>query len=179
MAYYATMRLPLGVCDVRSWRPADAASIVEHANNRKVWRNLTDRFPHPYGPEDAERWFCMLEGMREPTHWAIEVEGHAVGGVGVILREDVYAKSGAFGYWLGEAYWGRGIATRVVKAVAPYAMSRFGLVRLESPVFAWNPASMRSPTSPLMRHASAPSGCGSRSKQSSRRAATPQACSIR
>ena len=38
---------------------------------------------------------------------------------------------------------GRGIMTQAVKAVAPYVMSRFGLVRLEAPVFAWNPASMR------------------------------------
>ena len=30
-----------------------------------------------------------------------------------------------------------------VKAVVPYAMERLRLVRLESPVFEWNPASMR------------------------------------
>lgn len=139
----APVRIECGKCVVRDWARGDRESIVPYANNRKVWRNLTDRFPHPYGPQDADRWFAMLEAMREPTHWAIEVEGHAVGGVGVILREDIQARSAAFGYWLGEPFWGRGIATQVTKAVAPYAMTRFGLVRLESPVFAWNPASMR------------------------------------
>lgn len=33
--------------------------------------------------------------------------------------------------------------TQVVRAVVPYGMTRFKVVRLESPVFAWNPASMR------------------------------------
>ena len=81
--------------------------------------------------------------MPEPTHWAIEVHGQAVGGIGVLIGEGVFAKSGRFGYWLGEEYWGRGIMTQVVKIVAPYVLSRFGLVRLDAPVFAWNPASMR------------------------------------
>jgi RimJ/RimL family protein N-acetyltransferase len=81
--------------------------------------------------------------MPEPTHWAIEVDGQAVGGIGVIFGEGVFARSGRFGYWLGEAYWGRGIMTQAVAIVAPYVMSRFRLVRLDAPVFAWNPASMR------------------------------------
>jgi len=85
----------------------------------------------------------MLEGMPEPTHWAIELGGEAVGAIGCMLGEGVYKRTAQFGYWLGEAYWGRGIMTAAVKAVVPYAMERFGLARLESPVFEWNPASMR------------------------------------
>lgn len=81
--------------------------------------------------------------MPEPTHWAIEVNGIAVGGIGVDLGEGIYAKSGHFGYWLGEEYWGRGIMTAGVRAASECAMSHFGLVRLEAPVFVWNPASMR------------------------------------
>jgi [ribosomal protein S5]-alanine N-acetyltransferase len=127
-------------CVVRDWARSDKPALIRFADNRKVWRNLTDKFPHPYTETDAEWWFGSLERMPEPTHWAIEVDDQAVGGIGVILGED---KSGHFGYWLGEEYWGRGIMTQAVKFVAPYVMSRFGLVRLDSPVFAWNPASMR------------------------------------
>ena len=81
--------------------------------------------------------------MPEPTHWAIEVDGIAVGGVGVDLGEGINAKSGHFGFWLGEQYWGRGIMTTTVRAASEYALTHFGLVRLEASVFAWNPASMR------------------------------------
>jgi RimJ/RimL family protein N-acetyltransferase len=137
------VRLECGKCVVRDWARTDRESLLRHANNRKVWRNLTHEFPHPYTTDDAERWFARLEAAPEPTHWAIEVDGQAVGGVGVMLREGVREKSAAFGYWLGEPYWGRGIMTNVVGKVAPYALARFGLVRLVSPVFAWNPASMR------------------------------------
>lgn len=105
---------------MRDWARSDKPSLLRYANHRNVWRNLTDRFPHPYTDADADAWFAVLEGMPEPSHWAVEV-----------------------GYWLGKPFWGRGIMTAAVSRVAPYAMERFKLVRLQSPVFAWNPASMR------------------------------------
>ncbi|HYL22879.1 MAG TPA: GNAT family N-acetyltransferase [Burkholderiales bacterium] len=99
-------------------------SLLRCANNRNVWRNLMHRFPHPYTGSDADSWFALLEGMAEPTHWAIEVAGAAVGGVGCMLGEGVYKRSAQFGYWLAEPLWGRGIMTAVVKAVVPCAMER-------------------------------------------------------
>lgn len=81
--------------------------------------------------------------MPEPTHWAIEVNGIAAGGIGVELGEGIFVKSGQLGYWLGEQYWGRGLMSEAVESVSEYALSHFGLARLEAPVFAWNPASMR------------------------------------
>ncbi len=137
------MHLNCGSCIVRDWQPSDRDALVRFANNRQVWRNLTHRFPHPFTEADADTWFAFLARMPEPTHWAIEVDGLAVGGIGLDLGEGVYAKSGHFGYWLGEPYWGRGIMTDAVLAASQYALSHFGLVRLEAPVFAWNPASMR------------------------------------
>lgn len=137
------MRIECGLCIVREWQPSDKAALVAAANNRNVWRNMHHRFPHPFTQSDATSWFSLLTAMLEPTHWAIEVNGIAVGGVGVDLGEGIYAKSGHFGYWLGEPYWGRGIMTAAARAASDYALNHFGLVRLEAPVFDWNPASMR------------------------------------
>ena len=137
------MKLDCGKCVVRDWTRADKPSLLRVANNRKIWRNVMDRFPHPYTERHADEWFEFLTGMAEPTHWAVEVDGQAVGGVGVDRGQGMHARTGHFGYWLGEPYWGRGIMSAAVGQTAPYALARFGLVRLESPVFAWNPASMR------------------------------------
>lgn len=137
------MRLDCGICVVRDWAAGDKPALLAYANNPNIWRNLADKFPHPYTERDADAWLSSVAQVPEPSHWAIEVEGGCVGGVGVTLREDIYRKSGLFGYWLAEPFWGRGIMTAAVRAVAPYAMSRFGLVRLEAAVFEWNFASMR------------------------------------
>jgi ribosomal-protein-alanine N-acetyltransferase len=137
------MRLECRQCVVRDWSPADREALVRAADNRAIWRNLTHMFAHPYTPADADAWFAYLADMPEPTHWAIEVDGAAVGGIGVEPGEGVFARAADFGYWLAQPYLGRGIMTEAVRAVAPVAMSSFGLCRLESAVFAWNPASMR------------------------------------
>ncbi|MGQ0430002.1 MAG: GNAT family N-acetyltransferase [Gammaproteobacteria bacterium] len=137
------MQLDCGSCVVREWRESDRASLVRHANNRKVWRNLKDRFPHPYGEAEADRWLAFTRERPEQAGWAIELDGAAVGGVGLVPGADVHAKSAHIGYWLGEPYWGRGIMTAVVSRVTGLALGELGFVRLEAPVYEWNPASMR------------------------------------
>jgi RimJ/RimL family protein N-acetyltransferase len=137
------MRLDCGPCVVRDWRRNDKESLVRVANNRSIWRNLEDRFPHPYTDADADCWFALLEKLPDVTHWAVEVEGEAVGGIGFERGEGVHAKSARLGYWLGEPYWGRGIMTAAVRATSDYILAHFDLARLEAPVFEWNPSSMR------------------------------------
>jgi [ribosomal protein S5]-alanine N-acetyltransferase len=137
------MRLECGACAVRDWTAADRNVLLRLADDRRVARNLTHRFPHPYTSADADAWFAFLADMDEPTHWAIEVDGRAAGGIGVEIGEGDFSRSADFGYWLGWPYWGRGIMTAAVRAVAPYAMARFGLIRLEAGVFVRNQASIR------------------------------------
>jgi [ribosomal protein S5]-alanine N-acetyltransferase len=128
---------------VRDWALGDKPALIRFANNRNVWRNLKDVFPHPYTDADADRWLSAQAGVPEPTSWAIEVDNLAVGSVGITPGADARSPSAHFGYWLGEPYWGRGIMTDAARNVASYAMRKFNLVRLEAPVFEWNPASMR------------------------------------
>jgi RimJ/RimL family protein N-acetyltransferase len=137
------MHLDCGSCTVREWTPTDRSSLLRVADNRNIWRNLTHRFPHPYTEADADLWFALLGTMAQPTHWAIEVEDQAVGGIGVDIGTGVHAKSGQFGYWLAEPYWGRGIMTAAVRATSDHVLVHLDIVRLEAPVFEWNPASMR------------------------------------
>ncbi len=137
------MELKLKSCIVRNYRPGDELSLVHAANNRKLWRNLRDRFPHPYTMDDAVWWVQGASAGYPVTDFAIEVDGAAVGGVGFILRDDVYTGTAEIGYWLGEDYWGRGIVTEAVRAMTDYAFGAFRLHRIYAEVFEWNPASMR------------------------------------
>jgi RimJ/RimL family protein N-acetyltransferase len=139
----AGIELKLERCLLRPWRAGDEPSLVRHANNRKVWRNLMDRFPHPYTRADAHEWIGLSSGETPVTKFAIVVDGEAAGGIGLELRTDVHRRSAEIGYWLCEAVWGRGIATEALRAVTEYAFAHFDLCRLEAGVFEWNPASMR------------------------------------
>ena len=137
------MEIDLTSCKVRSWKWSDADAIVRHANNRKVWLNLRDLFPHPYTAADARSWLQSVTERQPETNFAIAVKGEAVGGIGFMLQLDVAYRSAEIGYWLGEQFWGRGIATEAVIAVSEYAFSSHDLCRLYANVFEWNPASAR------------------------------------
>jgi RimJ/RimL family protein N-acetyltransferase len=137
------VHLDCGSCIVRDWRDTDRDSLVRFANNRRVWRNLKDRFPHPYTAADAESWLARCRSEPGRTGWAIEVNGQAAGGIGLVAGDDVHAKSAHIGYWLGEPFWGRGIMTDAVRRLSDQALTTGGFERLEAPVFEWNPASMR------------------------------------
>lgn len=137
------MQLPLKTCEIRSWQLKDLASLVEHANNRKIWINLRDGFPHPYSRRDGREFLRRMRTARPETTFAIAVEGRAVGAIGFVLREDVERVSSEVGYWLGEAFWGRGITTEALVAITDYAIKTYGLTRLYAVPFAWNIASCR------------------------------------
>jgi RimJ/RimL family protein N-acetyltransferase len=137
------MHLTLRTCEVRSWQPRDADSLVLHANNRDIWINLRDRFPHPYTARDARAFIRHMRDQRPETAFAIVVDGHAVGGIGFQLQGDVERVSAEIGYWLGVAYWGRGIATDALVAVTREAIATNGLTRVFALPFASNTASCR------------------------------------
>ena len=105
--------------------------------------HLRDRFPFPYEMEHARTFLGWITEQPSPTVWAIEAAGEAVGGIGVELHTDVERVSAEIGYWLGEAYWGRGIATEALKAVTAEAFSRFEITRLYALPFADHAASVR------------------------------------
>ncbi|NOY43152.1 MAG: GNAT family N-acetyltransferase [Planctomycetes bacterium] len=137
------MLIKLETCRIRSLEEADVTSLAYFANNRKVWRNLRDAFPHPYCEEDARQFIARVKSEPRETHFSIEVDGHAVGVIGVRLQEDVEIATAELGYWLGEPYWGQGLMTSIVRAFSEHAIREFALNRLEAMVFAWNPGSAR------------------------------------
>ena len=138
------MKLDLGNgFTVREYREGDIESLVEHANNPHVSRNLEDRFPYPYSSEDAEKWLAHVADQDPLTSFAIATNSGVIGGIGFQLHQDIYRASAELGYWLGETYWGQGIATRAVREVTTWAFDSFPLERMQARVFESNPASCR------------------------------------
>jgi RimJ/RimL family protein N-acetyltransferase len=128
---------------LRPWRTGDEASLVRHANEREIWLNLRDQFPHPYTLADAEGWIRFALSQAQPTSFAIEVELEAVGGIGLRLQEDVERVTAEIGYWLGKAFWQRGIMTAALRAMTAYGFERFALTRIYAVPFTANAASQR------------------------------------
>ena len=130
---------------LRSFKNGDQESLVENANNIKIFNNVKDSFPYPYTPEDATWWIEFCQQSDKPTTtFAIDTEGQVVGAIGIIIGSDVQRVTAEIGYWLGEKYWGKGIAVEALEKMTVYVFQNFPeIVRLWAAVFNYNKASMR------------------------------------
>ena len=127
---------------VRWLADTDLLSLVHHANNRNIWINLRDRFPYPY--PRRRPWVSQhVSAPRRHTVWAIEVDGEACGWDWPDAQTDVERVSAEIGYWLGEAFWGRGVTTEAVRAVTQESFRLFELSRIFALPFADNHGSIR------------------------------------
>jgi len=130
-------------CLLRPWQASDLPALVRHANDRLVWMQLRDRFPHPYRAEHGQRFLEWATRQTVATVWAIEVDGEAVGSIGIEPGSDVERVSAEVGYWLGRAHWGQGIVSAALRAVTEHAFAHFELTRIFALPFADNPRSIR------------------------------------
>ena len=134
--------LDAGVCRLRGWRRGDIEPLAAIANDRTIWENLRDRFPHPYTRDDAADWVAArLAAPFEPIY-AIDVDGALAGSVGLDPRTDIERVSSEIGYWLGVDFRGRGIATAAVRTLTRHAHD-LGFTRVYATAFAENGASRR------------------------------------
>lgn len=117
---------------------SDSKSIAHQANNILIWKNLRDRFPHPYTEKDALMFITMVTCKTPITDFAIDVNGLAVGAAGIVLKDDVFRLNGEIGYWLGQEYWNKGIGTKVVAELTRIAFDELNLSRVYAEVFGNN-----------------------------------------
>ncbi|MGH9839600.1 MAG: GNAT family N-acetyltransferase [Blastocatellia bacterium] len=137
------MELKLEHSTIRSYRWGDEDSLVRHANNYKVWRNLTNVFPYPYTMESARTWLEYATTQDPEINFAVAVNDQVAGGIGLKLKDDIYRRTAEIGYWLGEEFWGRGIMPEAVRALTDWSFASFDLVRIYAGIFEYNSASMR------------------------------------
>jgi len=128
---------------LRELRDSDKIRLAELCNNRKVWDNLRDTIPFPYTENDAEFFINLCKNQSPAINFAIEYQSELVGVIGLVVQTDVYKLSAEAGYWIGEPYWGKGIATSALKLIVGYAFNELQLVRVYSGVFDYNKASQR------------------------------------
>ncbi len=128
---------------LRPWQKQDAQELASIANNRNIWNNVRDALPSPYTVMDAMQWIAHVNGQRPVLNFAIVYNGNIVGSIGCVPKEDVSRKSVEIGYFVGESYWGKGIASRAVQLLNDFITTRLDVVRIDAHVFAQNKASMK------------------------------------
>ena len=128
---------------LRHLKPEDAAILAELANNEKISRNLRNAFPHPYTLDHAGDFIKKYSEHTSIFVFAIEFKGNYTGNISLSVGSDVYCKSAEIGYFIGEKYWNKGIATRAVKLICRFGFENLDINRIYTGIYEYNPASMR------------------------------------
>jgi RimJ/RimL family protein N-acetyltransferase len=128
---------------IRPWQNNDLQPLVALANNKKIFDNVRDYFPHPYTLKDAEDWLALNEGITPALNFAIEVDGRLAGSIGMVPKQDVNRCNMEIGYWLGEPYWNKGIASKAIELMVELIWNiHHHINRIYAEVFEHNKASM-------------------------------------
>ncbi|RNA63621.1 N-acetyltransferase [Chryseobacterium nematophagum] len=121
----------------------DTEVLSTLANNRNIWNNMRDIFPHPYTIDDAKNFIAMVSKEDVPLTFGIDFNNQLVGVISFIRQPDVYRKSIEIGFWIGEEYWKKGITSTSIKKMIDYAENSLDVNRIFANVFEHNIASMK------------------------------------
>ena len=130
---------------LRPFNPTDAEDLHRLINNFDVAKML-ELVRFPYHREVAEKW--IASSMRELAtgaayHLAITGQEAArevlVGAVGI--TNDRRARTGRLGYWVGQKYWGHGVATEAAARLTRWSFANLEIDRITAAVATDNPAS--------------------------------------
>ena len=128
---------------LRPWQINDAKNLAEIANNPNIAKFMMNQFPHPYTLENAKMFINMASNNSPKNILAIDLNGTAIGGIGIHLQPDIYCKNAEMGYWLGEDYWGKGYITKAIELMIHYAFENFDIERIFAKPFGSNTGSKR------------------------------------
>ena len=126
---------------LRPWNLTDLNTVCKHADNIAITRFMSDGFPNSY-----EKWAKFIDFAstnKDIMYLAIEIDGDAVGGIGISLQKDYKRMNAELGYWLSEKYWSKGIMTEAIKKMVHLSFSSFEINRIFATPFENNPASHR------------------------------------
>lgn len=128
---------------------ANDAKLITRFMNYNIAKNLYD-IPYPYTMKNALDFIKSSYSdfnSFNAIHFAIEYKSIndsllLVGVVGLKCI-DLVNKNASLGYWIGEEYWGKGIATASVQLIISYGFTELELVEIYAHVFPENMASIR------------------------------------
>lgn len=131
------------IIELRDYHIEISKRFSTYRNIQTIWDNGYDSVPNPFTLKDArhfiEKQLNKVPATRKLIYW----DNQFVGEIGITLKEDVFRLSAEMGYFIGEPFWGKGIATEAIKLMVEYTFSTFDIIRIEAGVFEFNKPSMR------------------------------------
>jgi RimJ/RimL family protein N-acetyltransferase len=131
---------------LRPLENSDAKNIYLNIQDIRIAKNITN-IPWPYKLQDARQYILRTKKLlkyKDGFVFAIQLKGkkEAIGCIS-LHKVDFKHKNSEIGFWLGSAYWNRGIVTDAGRLILNFAFKKINLHRISGYVFTENKASQR------------------------------------
>ncbi|MBD0378011.1 MAG: GNAT family N-acetyltransferase, partial [Flavisolibacter sp.] len=107
----------------------DVPSLVKYANNKKIADKVLN-IPYPYQEPDAVfRISYVHQGFKNKTRYVFAIiykESEELVEE-ISLHLDNSKNIAQLAYWIGEPFWGKGIATEACQAILKFGMEKLQL----------------------------------------------------
>ncbi len=130
---------------LRPFRPADAAALHRLINNFDIARML-ELVKFPYDQDLAAHWVtAAIKDLETGAACHLAITGQEgeqevlVGAVGLTI--DRPTRAGRLGYWVGQKYWGHGVAAEAAGRLTKWGLANMEIDRITAAVATDNPAS--------------------------------------
>jgi 8-oxo-dGTP diphosphatase len=130
---------------LRRFKPEDAAGLHRLINNFDVAKML-ELVAFPYSRVLADEWIAAaINDFASGAACHLAITGHEgaqevlVGAVGITIERA--SRVGRLGYWVGQKYWGHGVASEATARLVSWAFANLEIDRMTAAVATDNPAS--------------------------------------
>ena len=129
---------------LKPWHTDMADRLQMLANDVRVAKWLTDKFPHPYTLDHAHAFIKFASDTTSHHEvFAILFEDELIGGIGLHPLTDIFAHNAELGYWIAPPYWGKGFMTKCVDQIVKYGFQSMGIERIFARPFGDNIGSQK------------------------------------
>lgn len=129
--------------ELRNYQIEVADKYANYRNNPLIFDNGYDKVPNPFTIKDAKEFIKLQLDQKTALRKLIYWNNEFVGEIGIEIKPDVFRLSAEIGYFIGEDFWGNGIASKALKLMTNYTFKNFDIIRIEAGVFDFNKPSMR------------------------------------
>ena len=117
---------------LRAWKDSDAECLYHFAKNPKIGP-IAGWPPHKNIEESLE---IIRTVFAKKETYAITIDDNAIGCAGLLFYPDTnhyWGDDGVeLGYWIGEEYWGKGIAVEACKELIKYAFEDLNIKKIHA-----------------------------------------------
>lgn len=120
--------------ELKKWNFDYVDDVVKFANDKQISENIVDNFSYPATYQEA-RYYVKQRAMNNEQKQAcraIVIDGHAIGGIDILIGDGIYSKSAEVVIWVAEKYRNQGIGSQVIKQMCNYVFENYGIMRVSA-----------------------------------------------